>query len=191
MSIQGAEAPLVQASEVDRAFAESLETTGETYQGTQRLARGNLGERLATDALVADGHTIIFFKPDIQGTNQGGIDIVTLRDGQVFFVDNKALTRSGNVSSVSALTTNLGQNVQAVRADLRTSLARSDLSQAERQVFQEALSAIDAGRVRCAVTNANLTRDDRVLSGVTEGLEGQGIEFIDVFRSLVYGPRRR
>src|SRR5207249_3020292 len=51
-----------------------------SYEGPKRLARGNLGEKLATDALAKDGHTILDYKPDIAGTNQGGIDIVTMKE---------------------------------------------------------------------------------------------------------------
>jgi hypothetical protein len=85
-------------------------TLGEgLYDGPQRLARGNLGERLASDALAADGYDILAYKPDIIGTNQGGIDIVAMRGDDLYLVDNKALTRSGNVSSVSALTDNFAR----------------------------------------------------------------------------------
>ena len=93
--------------QVERGFAESdTPDTSGPYQTTQRLARGNLGERAATEALARDGHQILHYKPEITGTNQGGIDMVTMRNGIVYLVDNKALSKGGNVSSVSALTTN-------------------------------------------------------------------------------------
>ena len=54
-------------------------------------------------------------KPIILGTNQGGIDFVTIRNGVVHLVDNKALTRSGNVASVSSLTTNFPKNLATIK----------------------------------------------------------------------------
>jgi Holliday junction resolvase-like predicted endonuclease len=146
------------------------------------VVRGNLGERLATDALATQGHAVLSFKPSILGTNQGGIDIVTIRNGVVHLIDNKALTRSGNVSSVSALTTNFAQNLAAVRQGLTTALARPGISQSEQQILQQAIGSIDRGNVVRAVTNANWTPDDKILSGVTQTLQNQGIEFIDVFQ---------
>ncbi|EPA06865.1 hypothetical protein [Candidatus Nitrosarchaeum limnium] len=150
----------------------------------QRLARGNIGEKLATDFLAAEGHTILSFKPNIKGTNQGGIDIVTIKDGVVNFIDNKALTRSGNVSSVSSLTTNFQKNKDKVISELKSVLAnaKSDL---EKNVIQQALTAIDRGNFKKAVTNANITNDTKILSGVTEKLKNQGLDFINVFNPLI------
>ena len=75
--------------------------SGSTYGGPQRLARGNIREKLATDALAHDGSEIIDYKPEITGTNQGGIDIVALKGNDIYLIDNTALTRSGNVNPVS------------------------------------------------------------------------------------------
>ncbi len=157
------------------------------YNTTQRLARGNLGERLATDALAADGHRVLHFKPDIRGTNQGGIDMLTMKGDTVFFVDNKALTRGGNVSSVSALTTNFAKNKAAALADLKAALAAAP-TQAEREVLDKAVKAIESGNFKRVVTNANLAADDKILSGVTDTLSKQGIGFIDVFKPLGKKP---
>jgi RHS repeat-associated protein len=154
----------------------------EAYDTTDRLRRGNLGEKLATDALAADGHKIIQFKPSILGTNQGGIDMVTIKDGVVHFVDNKALTRGGNVSSVSALTKNFAKNKDAVVKQLEDVIAGA--SGEQRKGLQEALDAVKAGKFKLTVTNANLTKNDAILSGVTDNLKSQGIEFIDVFKPL-------
>lgn len=172
--------PAVEA-EVERAFAEVPGGQSGLFQTTQRLIRGNLGERLAADALAHDGHVIISYKPSIMGTNQGGIDIVTFRNGTVYLIDNKALTRAGNISSVSALTTNLTQNIAGVRAELTTLLADAARSQPERVILRDALSALDQGRYVKAVTNANVARDTQILSGVTANLSNQGIQFINVF----------
>jgi Holliday junction resolvase-like predicted endonuclease len=148
----------------------------------QNLARGNLGERLAADALHADGHTILSYKPDIAGTNQGGIDIVTLKNNKVYFIDNKALTRAGNVSNVSALTTNFDKNMATVRTDFSRFAADTTRSAAERDLFQNAVRSIDSGSYIRAVTNANVAPDTKILSGVSQQLKNQGIEFINVMR---------
>ncbi|WP_324197860.1 SpvB/TcaC N-terminal domain-containing protein [Nocardia abscessus] len=146
-----------------------------------RLARGNLGEKLATESLAAEGHAILSYKPDIRGTNQGGIDIVTMKDGVVHFVDNKALSRGGNVSSVSALITNFERNKTVALQEFKDALANAGSAE-ERSVLQSAITAIERGNYRKVVTNANITRDDKILSGVTEKLRDDGIEFIDVFK---------
>jgi hypothetical protein len=39
------------------------------YRTRPQLMRGNLGERLATEALATMGHQILGYKPDISGTN--------------------------------------------------------------------------------------------------------------------------
>jgi len=176
-----AEALQATEREVNVALApvHGLPTIG-PYSTTARLARGNLGERLAAEALAADGHDILIYKPSIMGTNQGGIDIVSLHNGVLYLIDNKALTRSGNVSSVSALTTNFTQNLNTTRLDLVDMLAKA-ASEQERAIAQQALGALDTGNYVRAVTNANVARDTKILSGVTSNLHGQGIRFIDVF----------
>lgn len=143
------------------------------------LARGNFGERMATDVLASEGHRIVSYKPKISGTNQPGIDMVTIKDGIVYFVDNKALTRSGNVSSVSALTTNFAKNKDAVLKEIRALLG-TNISQGERQVLEQTVTGIESGNFKKVVTNANLTHGDKVLTGVTDKLKSLGIEFKDV-----------
>jgi hypothetical protein len=167
--------------DVERAFAESDVPSGSLYDGPARLARGNLGERLAADALAAEGFDVLSYKPDVVGTNQGGIDIVAMHGDDLYLVDNKALTRSGNVSSVTALTDNFAQNLDTVRDDLGSALAAGGRSPAETEMLQRAVDAIDAGRVVRAVTNANVAPDSSILTGVTDRLAQDGITFIDVF----------
>lgn len=166
----------------DRALDEAFQggRAEGAYETSTRLKRGNFGERLGADALASDGHTILSYKPDIRGTNQGGVDIITLKEDVVYFVDNKALTRTGNVSSVSALTTNFARNRADALLQLRASLARAT-SPAERDVLRRAITSIEAGNFKRVVTNANLARDGIITSGVTDQLKAQGIEFIDVF----------
>jgi Holliday junction resolvase-like predicted endonuclease len=148
------------------------------YATAFRLAQGNLGERLATEALAADGHQILFYKPDILGTNQGGIDMVTRQDGMLYLIDNKALSRDVNVSSASALTTNFEQNVAALRDDFAAYAADATRPPAEVQLFQQAVADIDSGNYVRAVTNANIS--EQVARGITQTLEDKGIRSIDV-----------
>lgn len=150
------------------------------FDTAQRLIRGNIGEKLAADVLATRGHRILSFKPSILGTNQGGIDIVTIENGIVYFIDNKALTRAGNIASVSALTTNFNQNLAAVRRELQAALAVPGISADEVATLQQAVNAIGSGNYVRAVTNANVAPDTRILSGVTQNLQGQGITFINV-----------
>ncbi len=168
---------------VDDSFVEhpTSATSSQPYSTTPQLARGNLGERLAAEALARDGHQILSYKPSILGTNQGGIDIVTIRNGVVHLIDNKALSRGGNVSSVSALTTNFGRNLTTVQNEITAMLVDTTRSVSERQLLQQALDALNSGNFVRVVTNANITRNTQILSGVTQQLSVQGIRFLDVF----------
>lgn len=164
----------------DETFSGGLDE-GE-FHTSEHLKRGNLGEKLGTEWLAAQGHKILSFKPSILGTNQGGIDMVTLKDGMVHFIDNKALSRAGNVSSVSALTTNLGKNKAAVLAEFRSALAESTLKE-QQEVLQAAITAIESGNYKLVVMSANvLKKDGKALSGVTDRLKALDVDFIDVFK---------
>jgi Holliday junction resolvase-like predicted endonuclease len=170
---------VVEQRELDAAFAPAGDFDEGLYETTQRLIRGNAGERFAAERLAADDHKILFFKPSILGTNQGGIDIVTIRNGVVNFIDNKALSSSRNVASVSSLTTNFTQNMAEVVAEFTRHAANPAFSQGEQKLFQEALDAIANGNYVRVVTNANIATTS-VAKGVTERLASQGIGFIDV-----------
>lgn len=164
----------------DATFSQAPVGTQGVFQTAPRLARGNLGERLGTEALASMGHTILMYKPDILGTNQGGIDMVTRHNGVLHLVDNKALTRSGNVSSVSALTTNFTQNLAQTRAEFAQAAADPARPPAVRAIFQQAVNDIDSGNYVRVVTNANVSPDNQVPTGVTQNLTNQGIGFINV-----------
>ena len=47
----------------------------------------------------------------------------------------------------------------------------------------EAITAIEKGNFKRVVTNANIARDDKLLTGVTQKLADEGIEFYDVFKA--------
>ncbi len=142
--------------------------------------RGNIGERLAADWLAENDYEILNYKPRIEDTNKRGIDLVALRDDAVYLVDNKALTRDGNVSSVSALTANLDRNVEDVKQSLIATANELKDHPDELATVRKALDALNEGRYVLAVTNANVTPDDRILSGLTDRLAQQGLTFIDV-----------
>jgi RHS repeat-associated protein len=164
---------------LEEAFDNWLEAENVTpegpYETSTRLMRGNLGEKQAAEALAERGLQIVQYKPSILGTNQGGIDIVAVQDGVAYLIDNKAVARAGNISSVSALTTNLDQNLNSVLSELTTTLASPSTIPEQRQVLQTALDSINNGTFRLAVTNANSNA-----TGVTQKLADQGIEFINL-----------
>lgn len=147
---------------------------------TENLKKGNLGERLATDCLAADGHDIIFFKPQIEGTNQGGIDIVTYKNHTVYFIDNKALLKTGNVSSVSALTTNFEKNKKAFIDIWRPKSQDFSLPQQERLMYLKLLGQTTTGHFVKVVTNASLAPNELIKRDVSSTLSKQGIRFMNV-----------
>jgi Holliday junction resolvase-like predicted endonuclease len=173
------------ADEFDAALDETFQGgKGEgAHPAPPSHGRGLLGEKLATETLATKGHAILDYKPDISGTTKGGIDIVTLKGDTLYAVDNKALSRGGNISSVSALTTNYKKNIATVRKQFVDQLKQPGLLEEQKIMLQRAVDAIDNGRVVKAVTNANVVgRNNVTLTGVTKALKDQGIEFIDVFK---------
>jgi len=57
-----------------------------------------------------------------------------------------------------------------------------NISDAERLVLREAIEAVESGNVVRAVTNANIAPDSRLVTGLTDRLRDEGIEFIDVMQ---------
>lgn len=167
-------------------FAKAKHTGGVgpdgVYQTTKNLAKGNAGERQAAHALAADGHTVLSYKPDIKGTNQHGIDIVTIKDGNLYLIDNKAFQSAGNVRDVSALTTNLKKNVSDLRAEFTKIAADTTRPAAEREMYAEAAAALKDGEYVKAVTTASMrAAEGHFRTGVTKKLSDQGIQFINVY----------
>jgi len=168
---------------VERSVTAARRTDAQdVYRTTANLAKGNFGERMAADALARDGHQILYFKPSILGTNQGGIDICSYKDGRVYLIDNKAFTSQGNISSVSSLTTNLAKNIARAERDLAAMAADVTRPAAERQIIRQALTALQQDQYFRVVTNAALTKNADIKTGVTQALARQGIQFIDVFK---------
>lgn len=147
----------------------------------RNIAQGNQGERLAAYALRQDGHEILDYKPDVQGTSTPGFDLVTLRKDEagryeLWLVDNKALTRSG-VSSVTALTSSFDQNKEALRDRLEERANSPTVGADEREKCRAALDALEGGNFRKVVTNANVSLDDALLRNIPRELAKQGVDF--------------
>lgn len=154
----------------------------ESYLTTVNLKKGNFGERIAAESLATNGHTILLYKPDISGTNQGGIDIVTFFDGKVYFIDNKAARTGKNISNVSALTTNFTANKASILRELRTMRARAIISMEELDLINKAIVAVKNNNYERIITNAAAIRNlTEVSRGITPRLMLDGIGFIDFF----------
>jgi hypothetical protein len=168
--------------ELDEAAEAMARAPRGAYRTTHQLMRGNLGERLATEALAAMGHQILGYKPDISGTSRPGIDIVSLHNGRVWLIDNKAYSRGGTIRGVSALTKNFRRNLAQVRGELASAALDGRRSPGERGLLQRALQNLNTGNYIRAVTNANVSRQNRIPAGLHPRLQRKGIVFLDVFR---------
>ena len=168
----------------EQAFSEAVGDTGPAapYPTTQRLAGGLGGEKAAAEALADQGHQVIWYKPDIRGTNQPGIDAVTMKDGVVYLLDNKSYNTERNVSAVPALTTNFERNLDDVKLNLNNVLNEKGLNPEQDHVINTALDALDRGDYVKAVTNANIfSRSGEVPQDVTDRLEQEhAIQFINL-----------
>ncbi|MFF7311176.1 hypothetical protein [Streptomyces sp. NPDC008137] len=169
--------------EVDRAFTEwDQNGTAEqsAYETTQRLAKGLAGEKAAAEALASQGYDVLYYKPDIAGTNQGGIDIVVQKDGQLYLVDNKALEGWRNVSSVSALDKNLTANTQSM-AELFDTYANDPARPAvEQEMYGAAAEKLRSGGYEKVVTNANLAAVSGFPQDVSGRLDELGFQMWDL-----------
>jgi hypothetical protein len=157
------------------------------YQTTYQLKQGLYGEIKAAESLAADGHTIVFCKRDIADINQGGFDIVTIKDSKVFLIDNKAITTGRNISSASALTTNFDKNLARLVNDLKERQAAETNPATQSgnpnlrepyEVYTEALQLIEVGQYQKAVTGHALAAEGQQTTGVTANLAAQGVQFI-------------
>lgn len=173
--------PNLAPSDVDRVFDQSLDGSSPStpYATTYQLKQGLAGERLATESLSAQGHEILSYKPDISGTNQAGIDMVTLKDGVVYVVDNKAYTTGRNVDKVPALQENYEQNKQAVIKEFRDYAADPERSACERGRYAYAVDQLEQGNEQKAVTGAAVAADGKHTQGISSGLAQEGFVFLE------------
>lgn len=149
--------------------------------GVQAHHRGRVGETLAQHALAAEGHELVLFHAGLEGITQRGVDIVTIRDDHVYLIDNKAHTASGTVGKATSLTENLDYNIrEQVRPTLERIATDESYPAEARELHQRALAAIDRGDVTKAVTAANIAPDSRLKTDVSQRLEDESVEFIDL-----------
>lgn len=187
------ELELTNQQKSNQKFSDWLKTERVRVEADQdsRHARGNTGEVLATDYLIHNGYEIASYKPDIRETTKPGIDIVALKYNNetnkhdLYAIDNKALSRDGNVNTVSALTDNLKVNIEKVRQQFEEIRKNTNTSEAEKITAERVLQAIEEERIILVVTNANIAQDSKILKGVTENLSRKNIKFIDVFKEEI------
>jgi len=152
------------------------------------MIRAAVGERLAAQALAARGHAVLFFRLAVDKANEHGFDIVTMKNGKVYFIDNKAFTVGGKVYAASALTSTFAKHLRKMVTKFLEFAEDPERTQPERELYGEAVHAIRSDNYTRAVTNANITSDDRILTGLDPRLQGRPIEFLDLLRSI--GERR-
>jgi hypothetical protein len=114
-------------------------------------------------------------------SNARGFDGVAFRtDGppEIQILDNKSLARDGNVSSASAITTNLKKNLDAL-AQRAADPALNDVPRIQevRDSIAKAREALATGRPLPPDVHLVVTNSGGASTGVTAGLAGQGVEF--------------
>jgi hypothetical protein len=63
-----------------------------------------------------------------------------------------------------------------------TALSKPGISSAEANILTQAIGSLNSGNFLKVVTNANLAESQaEVLTGVTQKLQNQGIQFLSVF----------
>lgn len=183
------------AEEVARGARPAIPATSvpvlsrQPVQGT-RLDRGFLGEQNMgfVGYSTRDGWVIVEGPSGSAGhrANAPGFDAVAVRvrgSFEIHLVDNKSFQSAGNVSSATAITTNLASNLDALIGRLAGTGAHGlDPAQAQRVLteLRAARGALRAGTplpgaVRLIVTNAY-----GASTGVTQRLSSMGVRFRDL-----------
>lgn len=107
------------------------------------------------------------------------------KTGHLLIYDNKALARSGNVSSATAIdqNRNLSQNISNLIRHVNTISAlpnKTEILSLLRRTYNAIQSGKNwPGKVQIAISNASGQS-----TGVSQGLSGRGIQFIDYNRTL-------
>jgi hypothetical protein len=164
--------------EISEAVARSQE---KHYNQRQAIT----GERLAADALAANGHVIIYAPTETKEASQSGFDIVTMKKDDsgknvLYMIDNKAFTTGNDVGRVSALEENREKNIEKLREYLAEYEAKAE-NDHQRGVLQEASRLLDRKEDQCfAVTNAAVAKDEKLSKDVSDRLKEKNIEFLDI-----------
>ncbi|MBD2357971.1 DUF4157 domain-containing protein [Tolypothrix sp. FACHB-123] len=157
-------------------------------------ARGHIGEQTMGFAYSRENGWIFIEGPSGaggHGVTQPGLDGVAYntRTRELHILDNKAISTSRSISSASAITRNLENNISRLIGQVEGMSAqelrnRQDILRLLRQTRASISSGSSPpGRVRIIVSNAA-----GLAQGVTDTLRRQGIEFVDLVAPHV-GPR--
>lgn len=125
------------------------------------------------------GHRILFDRSTMNGAR--GASLVTRdADGALWLVDDDAFSAAGGATTLAALDRRLDASRGETVASLRGRLNDPRLTTVERSAIEEAVTEIEAGRARSAVTNARWRDTDRVLRQAERRLTARNISFFDV-----------
>lgn len=181
-AVAGGARPAIPASSVPAISRQAIDgTSGD---------RGFVGEQNMSFVgySMRDGWALLEGSSGAAGhrANAPGFDAVAVRltgPLEIHLVDNKAFQRAGNVSSATAISTNLASNLDALISRLAATGAHGlDPAQAQRVIgeLRMASAALRAGTplpgtVRLVVTNAY-----GASTGVTQRLSEMGVQFRDL-----------
>jgi hypothetical protein len=147
-----------------------------------QAGKGNFGERMARDYFVSIGHQVLQSKDNLEGTSTRGFDLVTYKNGRVYFIDNKAFARNGIIYSVSALTTNFTRNKAEFERMLMDGLKKPSLQVSGKRLFALALAALRQNKFLSVVTNAVFSKDGIRATGISPKLKAQRIVFANLMK---------
>jgi hypothetical protein len=158
-----------------------------------REARGTSGEQgMAFSGYPAEEGWVFLQGPSGSAGhawNQPGFDGVAFKAKggfEMHIIDNKSFARPANISSSSALTRNLLNNLdEVIQAAADTSLDGLDGISAARAALANARAAVAAGRSMPANVKLIVTNFGGRSPGITASLRAKGI----IFRDLMTSPR--
>lgn len=160
---------------------------------TPAHAGGAMGELDAAFALGQQGFHIIVGPGGSAGhqLTASGIDIVAYNPatGQLWLIDNKASGGTSTVQSVSALTTNLEQNLAGAIRQIRS--ARHIPNRANiLRLLVNSLRQVRAGQPLPSNVSRVVTNAGGYHSGISRNLRQQGLRFVDLTGAATRGTRR-
>jgi hypothetical protein len=150
-------------------------------------ARGYAGEQGSAFQLyrVEDGWVVVRGPSGAGGhgvTTRGEDGLFyNMRSGALHIVDNKALQRSGNVSSATAITRNLLTNLRSARDEVAAMDPRIFNQRNKVLVLlRRTIRALESGEPLPGRVSLIVTNFYGRSTGVTERLRRQGVRFVDV-----------